>query len=70
MMPGTVLLGRYAEMSGYTRKALENKIERGVLCEGIHYYRAPDGRIHIDLENIDKWVKGQPTPASRPTATS
>lgn len=45
-----------AVILGKTTKALERKIERGVLVEGRHYYRR-DGGIHIDIEAYETWVR-------------
>lgn len=45
-----------AAMLGKTVKALQRKIERGVLVEGKHYHRR-DGSIYIDIEAYEQWVK-------------
>lgn len=55
-----VLIGKLAELTGYSKKAIELKVQRGVFAEGIHYVKAPDGRIHFSLENYRKWVLGEP----------
>ena len=44
-MLNQIQLKRYAELSGYTEKALRDKISTGVWVEGLHYYRAPDRHI-------------------------
>lgn len=54
---GLITLKKLAELSGYSGAALHKKIHDGVLLEGIHFYRSPDGRIHFDLEEYEKWVK-------------
>lgn len=53
------LLPLAAQETGYTEKALKRKIEDGVLIEGKHYYRAPDGRLSIDMEEFTRWQKSQ-----------
>lgn len=53
-----VLIPRFAEMSGYTKKAIEQKIFKRVWLQGVHYVRAPDGRIFINVERVEKWAKG------------
>lgn len=53
------LLPLAAEQTGYTVKALRRKIEDGILLEGREYVKAPDGRIHIDMEQFEKWVRGE-----------
>lgn len=52
-----VTIRKMAEMCGYTEKAIRRKIEGGIFIEGTHYIKAPDGRIHFDLEQYEKWLK-------------
>jgi hypothetical protein len=52
-----VRIPRFCEDTGYTEKAVREKIRTGVWAEGIHYRRAPDGHILIDLEGYEKWVE-------------
>jgi hypothetical protein len=54
-----VLIELAATLTGYTRKAIERKIERGDWAEGQVWRRAPDGRILIDLEGYKKWAEGR-----------
>lgn len=58
-----VLIERYAELSGYTPKAIRLKIERGVWLEGRQYRKAPDGHIMIDVEGVERWVEGRLEPS-------
>jgi hypothetical protein len=48
-----------AEMSGYTAKAIERKIQSGVWLQGVIWMKAPDGKIMVSPEGIDAWVEGQ-----------
>jgi hypothetical protein len=52
-----VLLHIAAQMTGYTVKAMERKIERGDWIEGKVWLRAPDGRILIDMLGFQRWVE-------------
>jgi hypothetical protein len=52
-----LLLPLFSAVTGYTVKACQRKIETGVWREGQHYRRSPDGRIHMDLEEYQKWVE-------------
>ena len=52
-----ITLKKLADLTGYTEGALHKKIYDDVLKEGLHYYRAPDGRIHFNIEEYKKWVK-------------
>ena len=54
-----VLLNVAAQMTGYTIKAMERKIERGDWLEGKVWVRAPDGRILIDMLGYQRWVEGR-----------
>ncbi|GMQ52019.1 hypothetical protein LST1_23100 [Neisseria elongata] len=54
---------RYAKLSGYTEKALRDKISTGVWIEGCHYYRAPDRHILINVKEVEKWQRNECQPA-------
>lgn len=54
-----VLIERFCEMTGYTEKAARRKIESGVWRRGHEYRKSPDGRIHIDMQGYEKWLKGE-----------
>ena len=54
-----VRISHFSALSGYTPKAVYEKIRVGVWIEGRHYRRAPDGHILIDLEAFERWVEGQ-----------
>lgn len=58
MTPTYVLIPKAAELTGYTSKAIERKIERGQWREGIEWRRAPDGRRLISMAGVTKWVEG------------
>lgn len=53
-----VLLNVAAQMTGYTVKAMQRKIERGDWIEGKVWIRAPDGRILVDMFGFQRWVEG------------
>jgi hypothetical protein len=52
-----ITLKKLAELSGYSQGALHKKIHDGVLSEGVQYLRSPDGRIHFNIEEYDKWIR-------------
>lgn len=52
-----VTIDKLADLSGYTTKALRCKIERGEFIESVHFYKAPDGRIHFDVKEYLKWLQ-------------
>ncbi len=61
----SVLIPLAAQITGYTAKAIECKIERGEWEEDKVWHRAPDGRIHILMEGYHKWAAGRPQPGSK-----
>lgn len=67
-----VVIEKAAEITGYTRRAIEEKIARGVWLEGQVWVHAPDGRRLISLKGYAQWVeqgnKGS-TSASRRSAS-
>jgi hypothetical protein len=62
MGPRHVTIGKFAEMTGYTEKAIRHKIDLGVWIEGRVFKRAPDNRILIDIEGYDQWAAGVQEP--------
>jgi len=53
-----IKLNRFTLMSGYTSKAVYNKIERGKWEKNIHWRKAPDGRYFINPKAIEEWIEG------------
>lgn len=52
-----VLINVFSNLTGYTDKAVRRKIEDGVWLENIHYKKAPDGRVTMNLQEYYKWVE-------------
>jgi hypothetical protein len=52
-----VTVEAFAEMTGYSAKAVRRKIEDGVWREGREYRRAPDRRVLVDTRAFEKWVE-------------
>ncbi|MFT6908551.1 MAG: hypothetical protein ACJAS1_005253 [Oleiphilaceae bacterium] len=50
---------KLSEMTGYTREAINNKTKKGVWQRNVHYYKAPDGRLMMNLEAIFQWIEGK-----------
>lgn len=70
MTPRYVRIPKFAEQTGYTARAVETKILRGVWLEGKEYRRAPDNSILIDMEGYIKWVEKRPAEACDQRATA
>lgn len=56
--PRYVLVPKFCELTGYTRSAVEKKIERRQWRIGQLLRKAQDGHIMIDLEAYERWVEG------------
>lgn len=52
-----VVLKKAAEVTGYSVKAMERKIERGEWVEGREWRKSPDGRRLISIEGYKAWVE-------------
>ncbi|RVU45649.1 excisionase [Rubrivivax rivuli] len=52
-----VVLKKAEEITGYTVKAMERKIERGEWVEGREWRKAPDGRRLLSVEGYRAWVE-------------
>jgi hypothetical protein len=46
-----------AELTGYTRRAIELKIARGQWREGLEWIKAPDGHRLISIEGFRRWAE-------------
>lgn len=56
----SVRIPRFAEITGYTAKAVERKIESGKWLEGFEWVKSPDGERLIYLPGYERWVRGLP----------
>lgn len=63
--PRHVKLSKFHELTGYSSNAVHQKIAKGVWIEGIHYVKAPDGRLMVDLEAYDAWVRSESAGSNR-----
>ena len=52
-----VVIDRAAEITGYSKRAIEEKIAKGVWLEGRVWFKAPDGRRLISLAGFARWVE-------------
>ncbi|GAB5380986.1 MAG: hypothetical protein Alis3KO_17700 [Aliiglaciecola sp.] len=56
--PKYVTTKKLSEITGYTREAISNKTKKGTWVKDIHFHKAPDGRLMMNLEAIYKWIEG------------
>lgn len=54
-----VLISKFSELTGYTPNAVRAKIKRGVWLRSIHWLKAPDGRILVNLPATQAWAQGK-----------
>ncbi|MDP3776460.1 excisionase [Methylotenera sp.] len=52
-----MLINKVTDLIGYTDDAIRAKIKKGVWLAGIHWIKAPDGRLMFNLEAIQKWAE-------------
>ncbi len=51
-----VKLEKYCELTGETTDSVESKRRSGKWIEGTHWRIPADGRVWINLEEVEKWV--------------
>jgi len=54
-----VTVKKLSEMTGYSEKAIHNKIDRCTWKQNKHWRKAPDGRRLINLSAIEAWIEGR-----------
>ena len=54
-----VLINKIYELIGYSDDAVRAKISKGVWLLGIHFVKAPDGRLLFNMEAIQKWIENK-----------
>jgi len=54
-----VLINKVIELIGYSDDAIRSKISKGVWLAGVHWRKAPDGRLVFNLEAIQRWIEGK-----------
>ena len=54
-----VLVSKFCELTGYTDDAVRAKIKRGDWEKETFWRKAPDNRIVIDVNAVNRWLGGQ-----------
>lgn len=52
-----VLVNKFCELTGYSKQAIDTKIDKGVWIEGVHWCKSPDNRRQINVQEYLKWVE-------------
>lgn len=59
LVPPRYVMPKVAEiLTGYTEKAINQKIDNGVWREGKEWRRAPDGKRFVDMRGYEAWIEG------------
>ncbi|MTI12823.1 excisionase [Sansalvadorimonas verongulae] len=51
---------KLSQETGYSEKAIQNKIDRGDWAQGVVWRKAPDGNRLINIEEFNKWAESRP----------
>ena len=54
-----ITLEKVSEQSGLTKESLRALKKKGILREKIHWIKAPNGRIFLNVKAVENWVLGQ-----------
>jgi chromatin remodeling complex protein RSC6 len=65
-----ITIKKFSNLSGYTEKAIQRKIESHIWIEGQQYIRAPDNRTLIDIQGYEKWAAKQQSKSERNQSAS
>ena len=52
-----VRIKKFVDLSGYSEDAIRAKIKKGIWQINKHWRKAPDGRIVINIKEIESWVE-------------
>lgn len=55
-----VTLNKAHEIFGYSAEAFRGKISRGQLAQGVHWRKAPDQRLIINVAAFNAWLASAP----------
>ncbi len=53
-------LDKFSIESGMSKEAIRALKKKGQWREMIHWKKAPNGRIFINLIEVEKWIEGKP----------
>jgi hypothetical protein len=53
-----VTVEKCSELYGLTQEAIRQLKKKGQWRQGIHWVKAPNGRIFIKLTAVDAWIQG------------
>ncbi|ATX79964.1 Putative excisionase (DUF1233) [Mariprofundus aestuarium] len=53
-----ITIKKLSDLTGYSEDAIRAKIRKGVWLMGLHWIKAPDGRVLFNPQAINSWVEG------------
>jgi len=53
-------LEKVAEESGLSKESLRALQKKGQLRERVHWVKAPNGRIFLNIKAVERWIIGKP----------
>lgn len=54
-----VTIDKCAELYGLTKEAIRQYKKKGQWREKIHWHKAPNGRIFINIKAVNAWIVGK-----------
>ena len=54
-----VLINKLCEMSGLSAQAIYAYIKKGKWRKGVHFRKAPNGRLFFNVKVIEQWIEGK-----------
>jgi len=51
-------IDKFSEESGMSKESIRALKKKGVWREKIHWVKAPNGRIFINVSGVEKWIEG------------
>ena len=54
-----VTIEKCAELLGLTEEAIRQYKKKGQWREKIHWFKAPNGRIFINIKAVNQWIVGK-----------
>ena len=64
-----VRLAHYCAFSGDTAAAVHSRRKKRQWLDGVQCQVAPDGNVWVNLDEVNRWVEGQPAPGKAETPT-
>jgi len=53
-------LDKFSQESGMTKESIRALKKKGILREKIHWIKAENGRIFINVVAVERWIEGKP----------